>query len=306
MGAPMELYAAYGSNLDEADLRAWCAERGKRYPLGAWRGGGFIADHAPAFGLFAERRGGGVLDVVERPGQVAPCGLFEVDEGGFDALNAKEGAGWLYERVRVTVLEPSGGAVQAIAYRAMPSQRRTVAAARDYAEVVRRGAAARGLPTAWIDAAMAQAIDPHPVAAFFVYGTLLRGESRAGVVRGLEPASVEPGSVRGRLLDLDRYPGMVPPAGPNDVSRVQGELVVLAPGSMPSAVAQLDEIEGFEGFDRAESVHLFVRRLIEVEVADGRQVLAWTYLFARSAGGAMPIEHGSWRRSRGRPEPFDK
>ncbi|HNY66502.1 MAG TPA: hypothetical protein PKM41_13790 [Deltaproteobacteria bacterium] len=37
-------YFAYGSNLNEDDLRAWCAKRGRQYPLGGKLAVGYLPD----------------------------------------------------------------------------------------------------------------------------------------------------------------------------------------------------------------------------------------------------------------------
>lgn len=86
-----------------------------------------------------------------------------------------------------------------------------------------------------------------------------------------------PATVRGSLLSLGRYPGLVEGAG-----RVNGELYrVQSPELLPA----VDREEGYN----------FVRRLTPVTRADGRSVRAWLYWYRGPRAGASPIPEGDWR-----------
>jgi gamma-glutamylcyclotransferase (GGCT)/AIG2-like uncharacterized protein YtfP len=113
----------------------------------------------------------------------------------------------------------------------------------------------------------------------FAYGTLMRGYGRHGVLAPGATAVGE-GSVRGRLLDLGRYPGLVEGGG-----RVHGE------------VYRLDGAELLPVLDREEGYN-FVRRRALVTLADGRRVRAWLYRYRGPRERATPIPDGSYRRAR--------
>lgn len=127
----------------------------------------------------------------------------------------------------------------------------------------------------------------------FVYGTLLRGEERACVIRELGASAILLAESWGSLLDLGPYPGLV--LDTQDAV-VQGEFVKF--GDIQRALATLDAIEGFVAPGSPDN--LYERKRVEVGMCDGRVREAWTYVYAGDATDAMKIETGDWRASRGR------
>ena len=123
--------------------------------------------------------------------------------------------------------------------------------------------------------------------ALFVYGTLMRGECRhPHLARGGGFERIAAARAPGVLLDCGEYPGLVPSG---DGERVTGELVWLS--DPERAIAVLDEVEGFNGFGRADS--WYGRALVEAEV-DGEFHLAWTYTWLGRTD--LPcIPSGNWR-----------
>jgi len=113
----------------------------------------------------------------------------------------------------------------------------------------------------------------------FAYGTLMRGYGlHAALARGV--TSLGDGTVRGSLLDLGRYPGLIEGAG-----RVRGE------------VYRLDDPELLPVLDREEGYN-FVRRRGIVTLVDGRRVSAWLYRYRGPRERATPIPDGDYRRAR--------
>jgi gamma-glutamylcyclotransferase (GGCT)/AIG2-like uncharacterized protein YtfP len=110
----------------------------------------------------------------------------------------------------------------------------------------------------------------------FAYGTLMRGLPLHRVLAA-GAAFLGPGTVRGRLLDLGRYPGLVAGGG-----RVRGELYRLARAEL---LGRLDRQEGYN----------FERRRAWVARAAGPRVLAWIYRYRGPRGRATPIPTGDWR-----------
>jgi len=116
-------------------------------------------------------------------------------------------------------------------------------------------------------------------ALLFAYGTLMRGYPLHGVLaRGATLVST--GSVRGCLLDLRGYPGLIAGAG-----RVQGEVYRL---DDPELLPVLDGEEGYN----------FVRRRGIVTLAGGRRARVWLYRYRGPRERAMPIPDGDYRRAR--------
>jgi gamma-glutamylcyclotransferase (GGCT)/AIG2-like uncharacterized protein YtfP len=102
--------------------------------------------------------------------------------------------------------------------------------------------------------------------------------------RALKRAStfVGEGLVRGRLLDLGHYPGLVDGAG-----RVRGEIYRL---DDPELLAVLDRAEGYN----------FDRRRATVTLANGRRVRAWIYRYRGCRERAVLIPDGDYRRKQWR------
>jgi gamma-glutamylcyclotransferase (GGCT)/AIG2-like uncharacterized protein YtfP len=88
------------------------------------------------------------------------------------------------------------------------------------------------------------------------------------------------GTVRGGLLDLGRYPGLVEGSG-----RVHGE------------VYRLDDAELLPVLDREEGYN-FVRRRAVVTLDGGRRVRAWLYRYRGPRERTTPILDGNYRRAR--------
>jgi gamma-glutamylcyclotransferase (GGCT)/AIG2-like uncharacterized protein YtfP len=112
----------------------------------------------------------------------------------------------------------------------------------------------------------------------FVYGTLMRGEARHGVLRRGGACYLACGHVSGRLIDLGPYPALT--AGPGLVS---GELYELEAAA--GLLRTLDEIEGSR----------YRREPVEVETGAGI-LTAWAYLWAGARGAGKVTHSGDWRR----------
>jgi gamma-glutamylcyclotransferase (GGCT)/AIG2-like uncharacterized protein YtfP len=95
-----------------------------------------------------------------------------------------------------------------------------------------------------------------------------------------EARRVGRGWIRGQLLDLERYPGVVR----SPKARVFGELWEVA--RQPDALRKLDEYE-----------ELFERRRVQVHLGD-RTLIAWAYFLAHRPQTAAVIQEGDWRAHR--------
>ncbi len=95
------LYFAYGSNLDEEQMRARCpaAARGPRATL---------HHHALAFGGFSPRWQGAVASVVREKGRTVAGLLYQLTAGDVDSLDRHEGVPYAYEKVVRFVVDEHG------------------------------------------------------------------------------------------------------------------------------------------------------------------------------------------------------
>ena len=293
-----QLYFAYGSNLNTDDFEQWCVDRGYPTQLLKSVGNASLRDYELAFRYDSASRGGGVLDIRERRGSIVPGVIFEVAEEGWDALDRKEGAPGCYQREDVIVFDEFGEMHRATTYRVVDSRAEYyVEPAPGYVEVVQQGLQAWKIDDAYL---LAAANNESPVFtdAIFVYGTLMRGESRFDVLKqfGIDCSLLA--EAQGQLFDLGLFPGMTRECASE--SHVHGEFIRLR--SPEAALAALDRIEGFRGYGKPGS--LYRRELISVHVGDGRLRTAWTYCLDASADDAQVILSGDWRKHCGTRERF--
>lgn len=64
----------------------------------------------------------------------------------------------------------------------------------------------------------------------------------------------------------------------------------------------MDEVEGYEGFGAEGNV--FERRLVDVEMGDGRIRRGWVYVLAAKPTPAAPVPGNDWRAAHGRRAAF--
>lgn len=293
-----DLYCGYGSNTDPAHLDEWCRSQGHGAGLFQPVGLAELPDVELAFNYFSRGRQGGALNLRERRGSLVSGLLLKVLPGGWAALDRKEGVGSrAYRRVRRHAIGAYGEAIPVSTYVATPADEAVHHAPADgYVETVLKGYATCGIDPDPLNAAAAGRPAGSDLSALFFYGTLLRGEARAHVVGDAGPSCIILGEVRGTLLDLGPYPGLVParPGGP-DSWWVDGEFVRIP--DIGTVLEKLDAIEDARPFGTPDG--LYRRTVVDVGVGDGRVRRAWTY----AAGGAAPvIRSGSWREHRGRRE----
>jgi len=107
--------------------------------------------------------------------------------------------------------------------------------------------------------------------AFFVYGTLKRGQLNCSLI---EPHArrIEHAYVRGQLFDVGLFPALVEGEG-----TVQGELVHLRAIDMPHLLSVIDRLEDFRPEDPGGS--MYVRRIVEVTTASHHLVPAYAYFY---------------------------
>ena len=281
-------YFAYGSNLDLQDWHRWCGERGFREGLLRPLFKAWLPDRCLAFTRWSGVRQSGVLDIPPARGHLVEGFVFEVDGDGWDALAQKEGSPKAYCPLDTEALTVDGTAHSVRTFEVVPGRRqRFVAPNEAYVKIVRAGCRAFGLAEAALDAAAADAPAPSSLAGVFVYGTLMRGQSRSGVLAAVPGTSVVAGRVPGQLFDLGAFPGLRP--DPGSEARVVGELHRPIDGPI---LEVLDRIEGFPGFDVPGG--LFRRRILAVETADHRAERAWAYALAVDREYPR-IETGAWQ-----------
>jgi len=125
----------------------------------------------------------------------------------------------------------------------------------------------------------------------FVYGTLMRGESRF-LQLPMPPRSVHRACASGRLIHITTggYPGMLKGEGV-----VHGELMEFDDADEAELLHALDRIEGYYGIDQK---NYYDRECILVTRGDDEVVEAWAYIYAEGDGPWPEIEGGDWREGK--------
>jgi gamma-glutamylcyclotransferase (GGCT)/AIG2-like uncharacterized protein YtfP len=289
------LYFGYGSNLCALDLSRWSVERGLD-PVRLQRvAPAFLPDRRLAFTHRSTTRDGGVLDIPEARGSAVAGVLFRAPGGeAIATLDRKEGEGHTYRRFEAVALTENGAEERVFSYEVDPASREPfVAPPPGYLDVVRRGYDEHGLAREPLEAAARGASHPGPIAGFFVYGTLRRGEERHAVLARHAVTGGDAATTIGALLDLGPYPGLVVDGARGTVA---GELYHTAD---PDALyKELDAIEMFRGFGVAGSEYR--RAIVRVRRASSGagSALAWTYIYAGSRDACGVIASGDWRERR--------
>jgi len=132
--------------------------------------------------------------------------------------------------------------------------------------------------------------------AFFVYGTLKRGQPNHRLLAPFVRSSA-PGYVLGALYDTFDYPVLT-----DGSDMVHGDLLRLSPPEMERALEIVDRFE--EYVSTAPAMSLFERRVVEVHIGDGEVEVseterAYAY-FYNAACGIPPVQdlpripEGNW------------
>lgn len=136
-----QLYFAYGSNMDESQMRA-------RVPGSVVVGTGFLPGHAFIFSGYSERWQGSTANVTPKAGEKVFGVIYALPPGGLDRLDAFEGYPRVYQRksTAITVNSPEArGRVNAILY--YLKQKRQLAPPSDaYVQQILRALKRHGAP----------------------------------------------------------------------------------------------------------------------------------------------------------------
>lgn len=124
----------------------------------------------------------------------------------------------------------------------------------------------------------------NPSEYIFVYGTLRR-DSNSEMHRLLATYAefVSDATYRGKLYQIDYYPGAVPSDNPDDV--VQGEVYLFHQANI--VLPLLDRYE--ECSPEFSEPNEYSRQKQSVLLRDGRTVTAWVYIYNHPTEGLEPI-----------------
>ncbi len=286
MKPEVTLYFAYGSNLDFEDWSKWCAKK-QADPSGMVEiEPAFLPDYELKFHYYSGNREGGAADVVPSSvGNLVPGVLFELNSKTLELMDDKEGVKYnCYERKWVEVIKFDGSIVKALTYVVCQEkiQNNYVEPTSKYVNLIRNGLIKRGLPIEYLDNSLGTVIST--LNYIFVYGTLMKQESRNGILEQYSAEFLGQNSITGKLLHLSNFPGMIH----DDNSEISGELYHCQ--EIGECLSKLDWIEGFYGYNSNDS--LFTRIITKVN-DENNPKWAWTYKYNGESGKI--IKSGDWR-----------
>lgn len=123
----------------------------------------------------------------------------------------------------------------------------------------------------------------------FVYGTLLSALQHPMGKRLQSSAHLlGVGSVRGKLYDLGRYPGLI--VSGDETSQVYGEVYEFCENS-----SLLRELDAYEGYYSANSPkNLYDRCKVAANLNSDNAINVWTYIYLGQVIGNGYIAHGNY------------
>ncbi|MGD2139281.1 MAG: gamma-glutamylcyclotransferase [Burkholderiales bacterium] len=293
----MAVYFAYGSNLDRQNWAQFCAQHDADPECMKPLGPAALPDCELVFNYRSVLRTGGALNIRQRRGHYVHGALFEVSERGWEVLDLKESVAiGCYRRISHAAITRGGRTVPVTTYQVTQQrQEGFVPPSDEYAQIVSRGLDAFGLPLHQFEAAAGNRSAAQEVEGVFVYGTLMRGESRHEAIRQHRPSELHQARTPGRLHATTADYPMLDVHEHKEGDVVRGEYAGFS--DIGSALETLDEIEEFAGYTSEGNEYL--RTLVEVDTGHSTKRLAWTYIAANRLIIGERIESGCWRTHRG-------
>lgn len=293
----MAVYFAYGSNMDVENWARFCAGYDADPDCMKPIGPAMLPDCELVFNYRSVLRSGGALNIRERKGHFVHGVLFEVSQRGWEVLDIKESVAiGCYRRISHVAITSGGRSIPVTTYQVTQKrQEGFVPPSDEYAQIVSRGLSAFGLPLHQFQAAARNHAAAQEVEGVFVYGTLMRGESRHEAIRRHAPSATLLARGPGRLHETTADYPMLDVGEHEAGDVVHGEYVGFA--DTAPVLETLDEIEEFAGYTSEGNEYL--RTLVEIDTGHSTKRLAWTYIAANRLMIGERIESGCWRTHRG-------
>ena len=138
----MELYFAYGSNLDAEQINRRCANSGHVRKVSI----GYLPDHKLAFTQYYQDWGGGVADVVKSPNECVWGILYELSRECLELLDKYEGYPNDYTRTKQIINTLGGHTRLAWVYSVLRKDGDFIAPSQKYIDIIKRTAKESGFP----------------------------------------------------------------------------------------------------------------------------------------------------------------
>jgi gamma-glutamylcyclotransferase (GGCT)/AIG2-like uncharacterized protein YtfP len=141
----MELYFAYGSNLDIKQVKQRCRNCDVRKVSV-----GYLPKYRLAFTQFYEPWGGGVADIVESPNNCVWGILYALTMDAMKLLDAYEGYPTDYDRTQHSIITPEGDCYTAWVYSVKRKDGEFIPPSRKYLNILKQTAKDSGFPIEYL------------------------------------------------------------------------------------------------------------------------------------------------------------
>ena len=127
----------------------------------------------------------------------------------------------------------------------------------------------------------------------FVYGTLRNGMLNQVVPMLSSYVHIDTkGFVNGKLFDTGEFPA----AKPNKLSqtKIYGDVLMVDDNNLDKVLNVLDEYEEID--EKAPQKSLFKRKIVDVNIANGKKIKAWIYWYNKDIKGFKELKSGINRK----------
>ncbi len=118
-------YFAYGSNMDEEDLKKWCNEKSKPFPQLKLLGTACLENYQLVFNYYSSRRAGGAANLMESQNSRVYGLLFEMSDNDWKTIGEKEGSPQYYAEIIITVKHIHDTIPDVITYKVVKDKEKT-------------------------------------------------------------------------------------------------------------------------------------------------------------------------------------
>ena len=141
----MEIYFAYGSNLDLDQVKRRCGEKNvKKIDIG------YLPNHRLAFTQYYADWGGGVADVIKSPGSSVWGIIYELSDNALELLDTFEGYPYDYTRTKQTIFTSKGCSYDSWVYLVERKDGDFIPPSNRYLDIIKQSAKDAGFPNEYI------------------------------------------------------------------------------------------------------------------------------------------------------------
>lgn len=139
----MEYYFAYGSNMDDEQMKRRCVDA-------RFISVGYLPHHKLAFTQYYEPWGGGVADVIEMPDSIVWGKIYELSVEALEKLDKYEGHPTDYIRTKHDIVTSNGRRYSSWVYSVVIKEGDFIAPSERYMTALTKAAELAGLPQEYL------------------------------------------------------------------------------------------------------------------------------------------------------------